>query len=75
MTVKIQEIGIDEMSLYADISIAFEVESILKVEGIDNGLSGFKFVEKGVLKPYTKDYDSYDSEEARENLRSRCLPP
>src|SRR5438105_15682629 len=47
---------------YAKISIAFRVESRLRVELIDNGLGGIRLIEEKVDAPYTKDYDAIRGE-------------
>ena len=47
---------------YAKISIAFRVESRLRVELIDNGLGGIRLIEEKVDAPYTKDYDAVRGE-------------
>jgi ribosomal protein S18 acetylase RimI-like enzyme len=47
---------------YAKISIAFRVESRLRVELIDNGLAGVSLIEEKVEPPYTKDYDAIRGE-------------
>ena len=46
---------------YVRIPTAFEVSSILKVELIDNGIGGIRFVEEPVPKPYIKNYDLIDN--------------
>ncbi len=63
MRIQIQDIGPDDLRRYAGISIAFRVESIFRVEVVDQGLGGFRLVEEAV-EPYTKDYDAL-SEEGR----------
>jgi GNAT superfamily N-acetyltransferase len=56
VTVEIREVGAEALPQYAEIPIAFRVESIFHVETVDHGLGGFSLVEKRV-DPYTKDYD------------------
>lgn len=64
MTVEIQEIGVESLPRYAEITISFKVKSIFCVEAINQGLGGFSVVEQKV-KPYTKDYDSQSDNEGR----------
>lgn len=61
MAARIQEIGPDELHLYAQIPIAFDVKSILQVGLVDRGLGGITMHEKKVSPPYTKDYDKYEN--------------
>ena len=56
----IQQITPDDLSLYAQIPIAFEVRSALAVEPIDQGLGGICLTEESVLEPYVKDYDAQE---------------
>lgn len=58
---EIREVGVEGLSEYAQIPIAFEVRSILKPMLVDGGLSGIRLHEEAVLEPYLKDYD--DAEE------------
>jgi GNAT superfamily N-acetyltransferase len=55
----IKEIYPNQLALYASIPIVFEVRSIFRVDLIDSGLGGMRFIEKPVKTPYIKDYDSY----------------
>ena len=48
---------------YEKISIAFSVETFLRVEAIENGLGGVKFTEEKVSKPFVKDYDAIEGNE------------
>lgn len=57
MKVKIQQISPDDLSLYASVSIAYEVRSVYRVEAIDDGLGGLALKEQRV-SPYLKDYDT-----------------
>jgi GNAT superfamily N-acetyltransferase len=56
MMIEIQEIGVESLPRYAEIPIAFTVESIFHVETLQRGLGGFSIVERTV-SPYQKDYD------------------
>lgn len=59
MLVEIREESADTLSEYEKISIAFEVQSIFRVELIDRGLGGIKFFEESVA-PYIKAYDVFE---------------
>ncbi len=61
-SIRIQKVGTDLLPLYATIPILFKVESVFRVLVIDGGLGGFELIEEQVA-PYTKDYDSYDSQD------------
>jgi len=60
MFVRIQEVGADALPQYKQISIAFEVKSIFRLDLIDGGLGGIKLREEKVVPPYIKDYDAYE---------------
>src|SRR5438552_1267002 len=62
MTIKIIEESTSALSDYAKISIAFRVESRLRVELLDNGLAGITLIEEKVEAPYIKDYDAIRGE-------------
>lgn len=62
MPINIQNIGIDLLPVYASIPISFKVESIFRIDVIDNGLGGFRLVEEKVTH-YIKDYDNVIEEE------------
>ena len=53
--IEICEVGLDRLTEYARIPIAFEVRAVLRVESLD---LGFRLVEEPVPKPYVKDYDA-----------------
>lgn len=57
---KISEVGIDNLHQYAEISIAFDVETILSAQPLDDGLGGIAFTEEQVSSPYRKDADEQD---------------
>ena len=59
MIIQVKEIGPHELALYSHVSIAFKVESILRVDVVDGGLGGIRLVEEHVKEPYLKDYDVY----------------
>jgi GNAT superfamily N-acetyltransferase len=60
MNVRVVQIGPDELSRYSRVSIAFQVDSVMRVEVIDSGLGGILMSECETAKPYVKDYDAYD---------------
>jgi len=60
MPVKIQEVGVESLSLYATIPDSFMAESVFCIEPIDGGLGGFAFIEERIT-PYRK-YDDDVSE-------------
>lgn len=60
MHVEIREMGIDTLPLYAEIPIAFRVESMLRVDLVDGGLGGIRLHEERVATPYVKDYDAHE---------------
>jgi len=57
MTVYIEEIGPNRLSEYTQIGIAYEVDSILQVELLEDGLRGMTLKETPV-ETYVKDYDA-----------------
>ena len=57
MIVEIQKVGSDFLPQYAKIPIAFEVQSVFRVDPLDEGLGGLMLREETVLSPYVKDYD------------------
>jgi len=59
MSIEIQEIGIELLPRYAEIPISFKVESIFRIEVINQGLGGFRLVEEKV-ETYIKDYDNQE---------------
>ena len=58
MPIEIREVGADQLSVYAKIPISFTVESVLRVDVVDQGLGGFKLVDEKAESPYLKDFDS-----------------
>lgn len=60
MAVKIIEVGEDILSQYAEIPIAFEVESAFRIDLINGGLDGIRLQEEKVVPSYIKDYDAYE---------------
>ena len=57
MLIEIREVKADMLPVYATIPISFKVDSIFRVDIIDNGLGGFRLVEEKV-NFYIKDYDN-----------------
>ncbi len=78
MSLRIEEIKPDRLSLYASIPMTVEVRSILVVEEVERGLGGLVFREERVDKPYIKDYDSYEDlyseEKGEEGLPQKSAP-
>ena len=60
MALFLVEPGPDALRRYAQIPIAFEVKSLLRIEPIDGGLGGLVLRETPVVPSYIKDYDAYD---------------
>lgn len=60
MFIEIQEIGVNMLPQYAEIPIAFEVESVFHVDPIDSGLGGMRLREEKLVSRYTKDYDAHE---------------
>jgi GNAT superfamily N-acetyltransferase len=48
----------ETLANYAEIPIAFRIESRLRIDLIDGGLAGVRLVEEPVDPPYLKDYDT-----------------
>ena len=53
-----QAVTLENLQGYGDVSIAFRVESFLRIEPIERGLDGFNFSEEPA-EPYIKDYDAH----------------
>ncbi|MFC1737122.1 GNAT family N-acetyltransferase [Candidatus Hydrogenedentota bacterium] len=62
MEIEIREEDPRALEEYGQVSIAFRVESILKVNAIDDGLGGFMLTEEQIESPYAKDYDADSGE-------------
>ena len=60
MLIQTLPFGLNLLTEYATIPIAFEVRSVYQVEAIENGLGGLRLVEQPVSPPYIKDYDAYE---------------
>lgn len=60
MNVKIIEETPRVLPEYGKVSIAFLVETIFRVELIENGLGGIKLFEENVENPFVKDYDAIE---------------
>ena len=56
--IEIQEGGTNLLDRYARIPIRFTVQSVLRIETIDQGLGGLVMIEEKIASPYVKDYDS-----------------
>ena len=57
MSVRIKQVGPEDLPLYANVSIAYEVTSVYRVETVAPGLGGLVLKEEQVT-PYIKDYDA-----------------
>jgi GNAT superfamily N-acetyltransferase len=55
---EIVDVGADRLADYADVPIAFQVESILKVDLVDGGLGGARLTDIEIAPAYIKDYDA-----------------
>lgn len=64
-----QPVTAETLRDYAEISIAFRVESRLRVELEQGGLGGLRLIEEPVSPPYIKDYDADDYETPASWLR------
>ena len=58
MAIDIREVGIESLSIYARIPIAFEQRSVLRVVLVDDGLGGLRLHEERLSSPHIEDYDS-----------------
>lgn len=58
MNIKIVEEKPEVLSDYEKISIAFSVDTVFRVELIENGLGGVDLIEEKISKPFIKDYDA-----------------
>ena len=61
MDIKVEEIARSNLEEYAQIPIAFTVDSVLRVESVSGELGGLRLVEEEVMRPYVKDYDAYEN--------------
>lgn len=57
--------SIDQLDRHGDISIEFEVRTVLAVELVDDGLAGVRLIETTVNEPWLKNYDTGDGGPAR----------
>jgi len=57
--VKLVDMGPGELGRYADVPIAFRVDSILEAEVRGKGMGGIAMTERPLEKPYAKDYDAH----------------
>jgi GNAT superfamily N-acetyltransferase len=71
MTIEIIQEELDHLPAHGQISIAFEVRSILELTVADAGLGGFILRERELTAPYVKDYDSIG--ESRPDNWSQCF--
>ena len=57
MKVTVHECTMSNLRKFAEVSIRFEVDCVLAVTAVDNGLGGFTLEEKPVETPYAVDHD------------------
>jgi GNAT superfamily N-acetyltransferase len=57
-SVEIVDAGPERLADYADVPIAFQVESILKVDMLDGGLGGARLTDVQIAPAYLRDYDA-----------------
>ncbi len=62
MNINIRQEPVEALAEYAKISIAFHIETVFRVEAVENGLGGFILREEKIKKPYSKDYDAIPGE-------------
>ncbi|MDH4155796.1 MAG: GNAT family N-acetyltransferase [candidate division Zixibacteria bacterium] len=62
MAIRIEKVGADRLPEYGEVPIAFEVNSILRVDLVDAGRGGMVMYEERLGTPYVKDYDAYKTE-------------
>lgn len=66
---EIRRVGVDELGLYAEVPESFMCKSVLRVEPIDGGLSGFAFADENVVLHMK--WDEPDEEGGPESWSSR----
>src|ERR1044071_8890114 len=62
MRIEVREEPITTLEEYASIPIAFEVDTILDIRLMGNGLGGVVLTDRPLGIPYVKDYDSINGE-------------
>jgi GNAT superfamily N-acetyltransferase len=62
MAIKISEESSEVLADYEKVPIAFRVETVFRVELVENGLGGIKLIEEAAAKPFVKDYDALPAE-------------
>lgn len=60
LMIKITEESFNQLPTYSQLSIAFQVNTILAPALADSGLGGIRLQEHPVATPYVKDYDAID---------------
>jgi len=60
VNIEILQEELDHVPAHGQISIAFEVRSILDLTVVDSGLGGLVLRERELTSPYVKDYDGID---------------
>jgi GNAT superfamily N-acetyltransferase len=61
MSITIVEESAEVLDNYSCVSIAFRVESQLRLETILNGWGGLRLIEEKIESPYLKDYDQFET--------------
>lgn len=62
MDIRIIEESPAVLAEYEKVSIAFRVESIFRLELLDQGLGGVRMIVESLDKPFIKDYDAHPAE-------------
>lgn len=70
-SLRLTQIGPDQLHLYATIPISFIVDRVLRVWPVDGGLGGLCLVEEPVAEPYLKDYDNIEMDSREEERPTR----
>jgi GNAT superfamily N-acetyltransferase len=71
MNVAVIQERLDHLAAHGQISIAFEVRTVLDLTVADRGLGGLVLRECAVASPYVKDYDGHEG--SRPSDWSRCF--
>lgn len=60
--IRVEEPTLSTLAEYRKVSIAFRVESYMRIEMVQNGLGGWSLTEEPVATPWIKDYDDSDED-------------
>ncbi len=58
MGIEVVQVSVEQLPVYAQVPIRFEVSEVLQVRAVDGGLGGLSLVPDPVAPPYVKDYDA-----------------